>query len=155
VARAAEHETLSCISRYLVRPTVSDLIGSDWLCGIPSQGIKRTAGSHPSEGMPQTRPKAWQRISVGGHRLFRICSRSRGRPPETLSLGWLPAVRFIPQERVSGGLPLTVDLRRIMNNGDISHYFARHVKYRLTTLIMRNIPIIRTLSVGSDLTFLN
>jgi hypothetical protein len=32
-------------------------------------------------------------------------SRARGRLPETLSLGWLPAVRFIPAERVSGNLP--------------------------------------------------
>jgi len=32
-------------------------------------------------------------------------STARGRLPETLSLGWLPAVRFIPAERVSGSLP--------------------------------------------------
>jgi hypothetical protein len=71
-------------------------------------------GSHPSEGMPQTRPNAWQRISAGGHPLFRIGARARGRSPKTLSLGWLPAIRFIPAARVLGDLPPTVDLRRIM-----------------------------------------
>ena len=30
-------------------------------------------------------------------------------PPETVSVGWLPAVRFIPPETVSGGLPQSVD----------------------------------------------
>jgi hypothetical protein len=49
--------------------------------------------------------------SVGGNRLFRIGARARGRSPKTLSLGWLPAVRFIPKERVLGDLPPTVDLR--------------------------------------------
>jgi hypothetical protein len=128
IGRLPENEVfrISCISRYLVRPTVSDLLAAlvrrcqtvvhfpGLACGIPSQGIKRTAGSHPSEGMPQTRPNAWQRISAGGHPLFRICARARGRSPKTLSLGWLPAIRFIPAARVLGDLPPTVDLRRIM-----------------------------------------
>jgi len=80
------------------------------VCGIASQGIKRTAGSHPSEAMPQTRPNAWQTVSVGEHRLFQVCPKVPGRPPDTLSLGWLPAVRFIPAKRVSGGLPQAVAL---------------------------------------------
>jgi len=47
-------------------------------------------------------------------------------------LGWLPAVRFIPQERVSGGLPPTVELRRIMGT--------------LSVRIMGTVPIIRTMA---------
>jgi hypothetical protein len=92
--------------------------------------------------MPQTRPNAWQTVSAAGHWIFQVCGRARGRPPETLSWGWLPAVRFIPQERVSGDLPQTVDLRRIMgtNNGDIPHYFAQQIKYRWTKLNNEECP---------------
>jgi hypothetical protein len=61
--------------------------------------------------MPLTRPNARQTASAGEHFIFQICTRVRGSSPETLSLGWLPAVRFIPSERVSGELPPTVDLR--------------------------------------------
>ncbi len=61
--------------------------------------------------MPQTRPNAWQTASAGEHFIFQKYTRARGSSPETLSLGWLPAVRFIPAERVSGELPPTVDLR--------------------------------------------
>ncbi len=61
--------------------------------------------------MPQTRPNAWQTASAGEHLIFQKYTRARGSSPETLSLGWLPAVRFIPSERVSGELPPTVDLR--------------------------------------------
>jgi hypothetical protein len=32
-----------------------------------SAGIKRTAGSHPSEGMPSTRPNTWQTVSGRGN----------------------------------------------------------------------------------------
>jgi len=44
---------------------------SGLVCGIPSQGIKRTAGSHPGEGMPQTRSNAWQRVSGRGIGYYR------------------------------------------------------------------------------------
>jgi hypothetical protein len=56
--------------------------------------------------------KAESLASSFGSRTLGIqgCTNARGRPPETLSLGWLPAVRFIPAERVSGGLPSTVEL---------------------------------------------
>ena len=62
-------------------------------------------------GNLESGPNPWQRISVRGHSLLQVCARVRDRSPETLSLGWLPAVRFIPAERVSGELPPTVDLR--------------------------------------------
>jgi hypothetical protein len=54
---------------------------------------------------------AWHTASAGEHLIFQKYTRARGSSPETLSLGWLPAVRFIPSERVSGELPPTVDLR--------------------------------------------
>jgi hypothetical protein len=55
--------------------------------------------------IPPTGPKAWQTVSDGEHWLFDLGASARGSPPETLSMGWLPAVRFIPTERVSGELP--------------------------------------------------
>jgi len=42
---------------------------------------------------------------------FRVRATIEGGTPETLSLGWLPAVRFIPAERVSGVPPSMVDMR--------------------------------------------
>jgi len=63
--------------------------------------------------MPQARPNTWQKVGAGGFWIFWVCARVRGRPPDTLSLGWLPAVRFIPAERLSGGLPQAVDLRSL------------------------------------------
>jgi len=60
--------------------------------------------------MPQTRPNTWQSVSTGGHCISQECAGSAGWTPETLSLGWLPAVRFIPAERVSGVQPEAVDL---------------------------------------------
>ena len=61
--------------------------------------------------MPQSRPNAWHSVSAAGHWNFGECARSAGWTPETLSLGWLPSVRFIPTERVSGVQPETVDLQ--------------------------------------------
>jgi len=81
----------------------------------PVQGIKRTAGSHPCTGYAADKAECLaEDFGWRNYRLFQLCARARGRPPETLSLGWLPAVRFIPKERVSGELPTTVDLLRIM-----------------------------------------
>jgi hypothetical protein len=61
----------------------------------------------------QTGPNAWYTVWAGEHWLFEVRASSRGSSPETLSLGWLPAVRFIPAERVSGELPPTVALRSL------------------------------------------
>ena len=40
------------------------------VCGNPSQGIKRTGGSHPGGGLPQTRPNAWRTVSADWHFIF-------------------------------------------------------------------------------------
>jgi hypothetical protein len=61
--------------------------------------------------MPQTRPNTWHTVWTGGHWVLQACTSFRGSSAETLSLGWLPAVRFIPWESVSAELPPTVDLR--------------------------------------------
>ncbi len=77
-----------------------------------SQGIKRTAGSHPSEAYAADKAEYLANgLGQWNYRIIQVCAKAHGRPPDTLSLGWLPAVRFIPAERVSGELPPTVDLR--------------------------------------------
>jgi hypothetical protein len=54
--------------------------------------------------MPQTGPKVWRTVEWLRW-LFDVRDSARGSPPDTHSKGWLPAVRVIPTERVSGDLP--------------------------------------------------
>ncbi len=61
--------------------------------------------------MPQTRPNTWHPVSASGYVILQACTLVRGSSPDRLSLGWLPAVRFIPWESISGELPPTVGLR--------------------------------------------
>ena len=80
--------------------------------GYASQGIKRTAGSHPSEAYPADKAEMLaNRFDRRTYWISEVNAGSHGRMPDTLTLGWLCAVRFIRKVSVSGVLPQSVELR--------------------------------------------